>query len=482
MMPPAEARERAIHQKTARPVRLGPAAWAWAAFQGGRDPYVILVSIYIFAPYFATKVVGDPVRGQALVADAAAWGGYAVMLFAPLLGATVDRLGPRKPWLAAIVLLSAPLMAFLWWFTPGGGVPLPLMLATFALLSFLIAVSDTFHNALLPNAAGSTRLVGPTSGLGLAAGNFVSVTLLIGVLYAFALPGVVDWPGLPAAPLFGLDRGLHEADRLVGPLSAAVFLLLAAPLLLRVPDIAPTGLSFGAAVRTGAGDLARLVREARSHGNALTFLFARMIYTDGLTGILVFSGVYAAGAMGWQSLELLAFGLAISCVAVLGGLLAGRLDLALGPKPTLILGILITLAGQALTLGQSRAELFYRPYDPATPPLWDGPIFRTAPEVALVVCAFVSAIGVVIGYASSRTMLTRVAPPDKLGVFFGLYALAGAATMWLAPLLVGLATRATGSQRLGLLPISGLLVIGLIILLLVRGGGRLTERPIAPAS
>ena len=43
--------------------RLGGAAWAWASFQGGRDPLVILITIYIFVPYVVTGVVGDPVRG-----------------------------------------------------------------------------------------------------------------------------------------------------------------------------------------------------------------------------------------------------------------------------------------------------------------------------------------------------------------------------------------------------------------------------------
>ena len=57
----------------ARPAtrRLDRATWAWAGFQGGRDPYVILITVYVFVPYVVTGVVGDPVRGQALVAAGA---------------------------------------------------------------------------------------------------------------------------------------------------------------------------------------------------------------------------------------------------------------------------------------------------------------------------------------------------------------------------------------------------------------------------
>ena len=68
---------------------------AWALAQAVRDPYVILITIYIFMPWFVRAVVGDPVQGQALVAQGGKWGGWAVMLSMPLLGATIVRLGPR---------------------------------------------------------------------------------------------------------------------------------------------------------------------------------------------------------------------------------------------------------------------------------------------------------------------------------------------------------------------------------------------------
>lgn len=71
--------------------------WAWAMQQGARDPYVILVGIYVFMPYFASTVVGDPVAGQAAVARFGTVAGWTVALTAPLLGVLLDRLGPRKP-------------------------------------------------------------------------------------------------------------------------------------------------------------------------------------------------------------------------------------------------------------------------------------------------------------------------------------------------------------------------------------------------
>ncbi|TFU03637.1 MFS transporter [Polymorphobacter arshaanensis] len=461
---------------TAVPARakgLGLPAWSWALFQGARDPYVILITIYIFTPYFVTTVVGDPVKGQALAASAAKYAGWGVMLLAPILGATVDRMGSRKPWLAGVMMLLIPLIFSLWWTLPDGSGLSPMTVVTItAIIGVLFAFTETLHNALLLPAAGMAR-AGATSGLALAFGNFVSVGMLIFVLWAFALPGVVDWSFIPKVPMFGLDIAAHQQDRIVAPIVAVAMAIGVLPLFRFVPDVPRTGMRFGNAVIEGAADLVNLFKEARGHRDAMIFLGARMLYTDGLTGILVFGGVYAAGAMGWGTLELLMYGLLLSIVAVGGGLLGGWLDGRLGPKVALRLEITGVIISQLMTLGMTRDTFFYQPWPAADhAPIWDGPMFRTMPEIGLLLAGFVAAITVTSAYASSRTMLTRVVPRDRVGVFFGLFVISGTATSWLAPMLVEMATEAGKSQRIGLLPISGLLLLGLIGLSFVRGGGR----------
>lgn len=66
--------------------RLPPGAWAWALYQGARDPSNMVINIYVFVPYFAAQMVGDPVTGQARVAQAATISGLLVAMTAPLLG------------------------------------------------------------------------------------------------------------------------------------------------------------------------------------------------------------------------------------------------------------------------------------------------------------------------------------------------------------------------------------------------------------
>lgn len=447
------------------PTRLGRPGWAWALFQGGRDPYIILVTIYIFVPYLVTSVIGDPVHGQALVASGAKYAGWAVAILAPLLGATVDRMGPRKPWLAGTVALMVPLIALLWFAIPGGaGLGIITIIAITAVISVLFAMTQTLHNALLIPAAGM-RGAGTASGLALACGNFVSVTLLAFSLWALALPGKVDWSFVPARPLFGLDPATHQPERIVPVIVAALLTLFTIPLLRVVPDVPATGIRLGRAARLAVGDIKRLFVEARGHRDGFLYLGAQMLFTDGLTGILIFTGIYAAGAMGWNSLELTAYGLILSLFAVGGGLLASWLDSRIGPKRALTIEIIGVIVSQLMVLGNTRTDFFYLAFDPAAhAPLWSGPMFRTLPDFGLLLSGMVGAVTVTAAYASSRTMLTLVVPAEKIGIFFGLFVIAGSATMWLGPMLVQLATMWSESQRVGLLPIIGLLLAGVIIL------------------
>ncbi len=438
--------------------------------QATRDPYIILIAIYIFAPYYVTRVIGDPVAGQTLVASANKWGGWIVMFSAPLLGATIDRIGPRKPWLAAVVAALVVLISALW-FTPpgGGGLPRGAIVIILAAITTLFAYHEMLHNALLLPAAGMAG-AGRASGQALAGGNAVSVLMLIGVLFAFALPGKVGWAWLPTAPLFGLDPALGEPDRITTVIVAVTMALGALPLLRWVPDMQRSALTVAAAFRAGAADLMRLVREARGHRDPLLFLAARMVYTDGLTSILVFGGLYAAGSMHWATLEMLGYGIILSVAAVIGGLFAGWLDDRIGPKLAVKLELCLLIVMQTLALGMGRDRLFFQPWHGT--PLWHGPMFTTLPEITFLALGCGLAIAVTAAYASSRTLLTRVAPPDKMGVFFGLYVLSGTATMWLGPLLVESATRLGGTQAWGMAPVVGMLAVGLGLLMLVKGGGK----------
>jgi UMF1 family MFS transporter len=457
---------------TRQKVRLTPGAIGWSVFQGGRDPYVILLTIYVFAPYFATVVVGDAIRGQALLASISTISGLIVAATAPVLGASIDQIGKRKPLLMIITWLMIPMIAALWFTKPVGGLGIPATAMLLGTISLLFAYGEMIHNSLLTTAA-SPREAPYASGLALSAGNFFSVFSLTFVLIAFVLPGKVDWGFVPAKPMFGLSTAQHEPDRIVALISAGLFMILSIPLMLFTPDAPASQTKLMDALKGGFNGLKDTIATLRGEKDVAVYLGSRMIFADGMTALLTFGGVYAAGVMHWGVLEMLVYGLLLSIFAVFGGFCGAWMDDLIGPKRSVQVSVgasILCLVGQ-LGMGRDKV-LFFFPFDPAAhAPLWNGPMFRTLPEVLYLIIGFGTAIFVTAHYASSRTLLTRLAPPSKLASFFGLYALSGTATVWLGSMLVNLATRTFHTQQAGFAPIALLLVVGFIGMFFVKGGG-----------
>ncbi len=461
------------------PLTLGAASWS--LFEGARIPYVLLITIYIFMPYLAGTVVGDPVRGQEMVSRWSQYSGWAVMLTAPFLGASIDKLGPRKLWLGLILAIMVPLMALLW-FTKadGSGLTAVAALTIAAVVSTMYVWSEVLHNSLLIRAAGLSS-AHKASGLALSLGNAIGVATLAFTAWAFALPGLpatAGWSWLPHAPLFGLQRSLHEPERVVALLAAGVYALGALPFFLFTPDAPRTGVPVFTALRDGAAELVRMIRTVRENRDAVIYLASRMFYVDGMTAILIYSGIFAAGVMKWGPLELLIYGIILSVLAVFGGFVGRWLDHGVGPKNAVRIEIGMSLLGIIAILGMAPHRILYLwHWDPALhAPLWSGPFFRTLPELVFLLIGFSNAAFITAHYASSRTLLTRLTPPERTGAYFGVYALSGTATSWLGPLLVNQGTHIFKTQQGGFATVTVLLLIGFVGLFYVRGGNRLRTR------
>ncbi|MEZ5598386.1 MAG: hypothetical protein R3E84_18765 [Pseudomonadales bacterium] len=250
--------------------------YSWTFGQAARDPYYIMVVIYIFFPYFSNTVVGDPVQGQSLIGYLNATGGLILALTAPFLGAIADKNGRRKPWVAATVLLMSIGAPLLWFVLPGGaGLGIYPTLALLLAISVSFAISEVFHNAMLPSIAPVTK-VGAISGMAFALGNVGGLSLMLLVLFAFSMPGTNDWSFLPAQPLFGIDQAMHEHDRIVGPIAGVWMLLFTLPVLLYTPDGEASQMRVWQAARQGVGaDGTATLRELPHYANIGIYLLSR---------------------------------------------------------------------------------------------------------------------------------------------------------------------------------------------------------------
>jgi UMF1 family MFS transporter len=453
-------------QRALPPARAGYASLAgrfgWAMFDWANQPYFTLVTTFIFAPYLATVVIGDAVAGQAAWGYVQAAAGIAIAILSPLLGAIADAHGPKKPWTLAFQALGIAACAALWIAVPGApGALWPTFLAL-ALASIAAEFSIVFNNAMLPHLVPPSHL-GRLSGRAWATGYAGGLLSLFLVLFAFHLP---------AEPLFGLDKAAFEHVRIVGPLSALWMALFIVPLFLFTPDTGRLGPSLGQAVGRGLASLVETARQARRYRNIVRFLLARMLYYDGLTAVFAFGGVYAAGSFGWSSETLGIFGIVITLFAAVGAYVGGWLDDRFGSKRTIVVALagvtaatlgVVSIGVEPWAAGAARHSVFFiYDYDwrpPAGAGLFESPAER-------VFLALAVAIGIFGGplQAASRTMLARLAPAGMTAQLYGLFALSGKATAFLAPLAVAVVTESLASQRLGLAVILAFFVAGWALL------------------
>jgi UMF1 family MFS transporter len=456
--------------------RLGQTSWAM--FHWARDPYILVVWIYLFSPYFAKYVV--PVGycgagmtrgacGQGIAGVIQAYSGIFIAILAPFLGAIADRGGRRKPWVAFYALILIAAMLPMWFAMPDADARGVFFIgALIAIANVAYEFSAVFHNSLLPSIASPQRIAG-LSGLGYALGNSAGVLLLLFMLIAFALPGNVSWSFIPSHPLWGIDQALHEPERLSGPACAIWLLIFSVPLFLFTPDRPASNLKLHEAMIGGVKSVIATIRGLKHYRNVGMYLLARLFFNDGMTAVLVFGGIYASSTFGWGPVPMIAYGIELSIFAVLGGFFGGWIDNRFGSKRAIFISIGgTTIFGLlALTMGPDRI-LWFIPYDIHAPHLSSLPFFNTWPEVIFLMIVNCLAVLITAGYANSRTMLARIAPPEKMTEFFGLYSLSGQSTSFLATGFVGWLTLVAHNQRIGLLGETVFLVIGLILMLFVK--------------
>ncbi|WP_421995533.1 MFS transporter [Reyranella sp.] len=437
--------------------------FSWALFDWANQPFFTIITTFIFAPYFANVMVGDPVQGQSAWAFTQSASGVLIALMSPFLGAMADAGGPRKPYILVFQSFVAVGCAGLWFAYPGR----PELIAPISVAVILATIgaemSIVFNNAQLPSIVTPQRM-GRLSGFGWGLGYCGGLLALFAVL-AVSQPSLFGLAG-GDAPLFGLDASTHQVERLVGPASALWLAVFVIPMFLFTPDAATRKLTLVEAARQGGFSLLHTIRRLGRFRNAVLYLLAFMLYNDGLAAIIAFGGVYAAATFGWSTVTLGIFGIVLTVFAIPGAFVGGRIDDRLGSKRTVqvaILGVIVAAIG---IVGVSADRVLYVVPAPELAP--DRGLFGSLQEQVFM--GFALLLGICMGpmQAASRTMIGRLAPEGMTGEFFGLFALSGRATAWMAPLAIGIVTESTGSNRIGIASVLFFLVLGFVLLWPVR--------------
>ena len=440
-------------QFDARPPTAPPSAsrkkvWSWALWDWATQPFNSVILTFVFTALYLTSDAfidpaiaalgsGNPEYDAAIdnLASGLGWGitaaGILIALVAPVLGQRADASGKRKAWLGVSTLLLVACVGGLF-FVEAAPDYFWLGVALIAVGSIMNEIAGVNYNAMLVQVSTPANM-GRVSGLGWGLGY-------IGGIVALVIVVVLD-----TFSWFGMDTSNGMAYRLIAVGSAIWTLIFAWPLFAFVPEAKASprpqvGLLRGYVVLWN--DLRELWKTARA---TLWFLLASAVYRDGLAGVFTFGAIIAAVAFGFSPQEVIIFGIAANLVAGVSTLLAGRLDDGVGPR-RVILAALGGIVGAGLVIVFAHG----------------------AGAMVFWVCGLLLSALVGPAQAASRSLLARLAPPQKESEIFGLYATTGRAASFLAPMLWSVSIAVFGATIWGTLGVIAVVLVGLVLMLFVR--------------
>ena len=427
--------------------------WGWMLFDFAAQPYHTLIITFIFAPYFASFVASDPVTGQSQWGYGTAIAGIIIAIMSPILGAIADATGPRKPWIFAFSILGFVGSFMLWWALPFQDGASSVFIALLALVILMIGFefAAVFNNAMMPTLVPREqlgRLSGNAWSLGYVAGLF---TLIIVLLTMASNEQGLTLLGLE--PMFGINADLKEGERATGPLTAIWYLIFVLPLLFFTPDVGRRKKIAGA-VGQGLKNLVVTIKRLPENTSLFAYLGSSMLYRDALNGLYTFGGIYAVGVLEWSIVQVGIFGILANITGVLGAYLGGRFDDSKGPKFVVRTSVIILTVASLIVITTDTSHALFID-------LGEG---SSIPSIVFYICGgFIGAAGGAL-QAASRTLMADQAEPGRMTEAFGLYAMSGRATAFVAPLMIALFTDISGSQRIGVIPVVILFIAGLLLL------------------
>ena len=418
--------------------------FSWSLYDFANQPFTTLVITFIYGTFFTTVIAENEISGTLLWSRGISITGIVVALLSPLMGAIADRGGYRKLYLILWTWVCI-IGSLLLWYPQEGQV-------TFALTVFVIAnigfeMGGVFCNAFLPEIAPKEK-IGRVSGYGWSFGYVGGLISLILALVFFIFPEV---------PLFNLDKASHEHIRITNIMVAIWFAIFSIPTFLFVKADSKSESNIRQIISESFVQLRATFGQIREYKEITKFLLARLIYNDGLITVFAFGGIYAAGTFDFTLKEIMFFAIILNVTAGIGAFLMGFLDDIIGGKMTIQISNMGLIIACLIAVLSPHRDLFIL----SIPFVGD---YMITGKIMFWIAGVL--IGIFSGpnQASSRSLMARLVPSDKVSEFFGFFAFSGKATSFMGPFLLGYLTQLYGSQRYGVAVVLVFLVIGALIL------------------
>jgi len=390
--------------------------------------YTTVVITAVFSAYFVGGVAGGAPWATLAWTSALSLSYLIVMLTMPGLGAWADRVAGKRRLLMGVTAACVISTAALSLVGPG----------QVALGLLMLVISNTFFSygesltaSFLPELA-QPQAMGQVSGWGWSLG-YIGGMLTLGVCLAYVLAAQARGEtGSQFVPVTLLITAL------VYGLAACVTFVLMRERAQPQPDAPAIGM-----LKSLQG-LAQTFRDARPYKDFTRLMACAVAYQGGVAVAISLAAIYAEQVIGFQAQETMVLIFVLNIAAFVGAFVFGYAQDRMGHKLALsltLLGWILTCVIAALS---STKEVFW----------W---------------AAAIAGLCMGSSQSSGRAMAGLMAPPDRLGGFFGLWTFAIRLASIVGPLSYGLITWLSGgNQRLAIGSTSLLFVLGLVLLMPVN--------------
>lgn len=408
--------------------------FVWTLFDFANTSYSIVVVTFIFAVYFKETIsLGKPV-GDLYWSLGISISMIITAILSPILGAIADYSAGKKRFLLFFTLLCIVSTALLY-FLSAGDILWGLVLFILANIGFEAGL--VFYDAYLPELT-TVKNYGRVSGYGFAMGYLGSLAILL-IAYPFIKQNLI---------------------RETFPLSALFFLIFAAPLFLVLSDSRKKIDKPRSYIAIGLYRVSSTIKNLKHYKNLATFLIAFFFYIEGVNTVIFFAGNYAKSTLNFSMNELIVFFLIVQTTAILGSLTFGIISDSIGQKRSLVISLSIWLFTIVFAYFTSDINSSFVKFL--------AKFFNISSTEMIRALFYVVGLlaGSVMGatQSTSRSLMSKLTPEDKKTEFFGFYSLFGKSSAIVGPLVFGLVSFATGSQRIAILSLGLFFIIGLTIL------------------
>jgi UMF1 family MFS transporter len=393
--------------------------WAWSMYDFANSGYTTVVITAVFSAYFVSVVSGKAPWSTFAWTAALSASYAAVLVTGPLVGAWADARAAKKRLLLYSTIGCVAFTAGLALAGPGS---VAVALVFIILSNFFFGTGENLIAAFLPELADS-KAMGRVSGWGWAFGYFGGIVSLGLCLFFIQIS----------------QKQGHGAAYFVPTcmLITAIFFAVAA-----FPTF--VFLKERARPQPAAADpwtrILDTLRQANRYRDLRRFLVCILFYQAGIQTVIALAAIYAEQVMNFTTAETITLILVVNVTAAVGAFGFGYVQDRIGH----VRAIALTLCAWIVMIGIA---------------------FLSNSKETFWIAANLAGLCMGSSQAAGRALVGYLAPPARLGEFFGLWGLATKAASIFGPLTYGLVTWIfAGNHRLAILATGAYFVVGLLLL------------------